>query len=489
MRDVDSSSPYSLPPVTVHLPDGRILRFSQTFHIGRDESCEVAIQDAQISRRHAVVSFGQGHWTIRDLQSRNGLFVRGERVQTADIDNHLEVTFGEDGPLLKIERESSGRMTTPRRVAKPPDQQGDLDEYTQHYFGPTGDDEEVGGRTLMIRRAYQQLRQRQTRRHRWVVAVLAVAGISAGAYAYYSHRQVVRQQALAQELFYSMKALDVDIARVEGQLAGSGNPQAQEQVARYMEQRRQMETNYEQFLTGLYDRRLTEKERQILRVTRMFGECDVAAPPEYIKEVTRYITKWQTTGRFPKAVKLAQDLGYPRRIADEFVKQDLPAQFFYLAMQESDFDRYRNGPPTRMGIAKGMWQFIPETGIRYGLTIGPLAKSTTLDLKDERLNWEKATTAAARYVKDLYATDAQASGLLVMASYNWGEHRVIDLLRTMPLNPRERNFWKLLERYRNRLPPETYDYVFYIVSAAVIGENPRLFGFPFDSPLNFLEQH
>ena len=40
-----------------------------------------------------------------------------------------------------------------------------------------------------------------------------------------------------------------------------------------------------------------------------------------------------------------------------------------------------------------------------------------------------------RYVKNIYATDAQASGLLVMASYNWGEHRVIDLLRTMPDEP------------------------------------------------------
>jgi len=38
------------------------------------------------------------------------------------------------------------------------------------------------------------------------------------------------------------------------------------------------------------------------------------------------------------------------------------------------------------------------------------------------------------------------------------------------------------------VPPETYKYVFSIVSAAVIGENPRLFGFPFDNPLGFLPQ-
>jgi hypothetical protein len=130
-----------------------------------------------------------------------------------------------------------------------------------------------------------------------------------------------------------------------------------------------------------------------------------------------------------------------------------------------------------------MWQFIPETGSRYGLSIGPLASAQQPDPRDDRSNWEKATKAAARYIKDIYSTDAQASGLLVMASYNWGEQRVINILRRMPANPRDRNFWKLLENHRDQVPKQTYDYVFYIVAAAVIGENPRLFGFPFDSPL------
>jgi membrane-bound lytic murein transglycosylase D len=58
---------------------------------------------------------------------------------------------------------------------------------------------------------------------------------------------------------------------------------------------------------------------------------------------------------------------------------------------------------------------------------------------------------------------------------------VREMLNKMPENPRERNFWKLLNR--NLIPKETYDYVFYIIAAAVIGENPRLFGFDLDNPL------
>jgi len=73
-----------------------------------------------------------------------------------------------------------------------------------------------------------------------------------------------------------------------------------------------------------------------------------------------------------------------------------------------------------------------------------------------------------------------------MACYNWSEDQVLPLIRSMPPNPRQRNFWQLLARDRDRIPRETYDYVFYIVSAAVIGENPRLFGFDFDNPLEQL---
>jgi hypothetical protein len=340
---------------------------------------------------------------------------------------------------------------------------------------------------MMIRRAFQKVQQKQRRQHRSIVAVVAIVALGAAAYAYWAHLQVARLQAAAENVFYDMKAFDVSIAKLQQELAVSGTPQGQQQMQALIAQRRQMETNYERYVTELHDRNLDETDRLILKITRLFGECELAAPPEYMREVRRYIQMWKSTSRFTNAVKLAQDLGYTRRIATEFMALDLPPEYFYLALQESSFDRFASGPRTRFGIAKGMWQFIPETGQRYGLKIGPLVSSPLADPKDDRMDWEKATRAAARYVKDIYATDAEASGLLVMASYNWGEHRVIDLVRTLPQNPRDRNFWQLLERYRNRLPGETYNYVFSIVSAAVIGQNPRLFGIDIDNPLKFLE--
>jgi membrane-bound lytic murein transglycosylase D len=499
MHDREESGA-AVPVLLVHLPDGRTLRFHAAFHIGRDADCEVQIADAHVSRRHAVVSFADDGWSVHDLQSSNGICVDGLPVETAPIGDGLTISLGADGPALRIAAERLLAPPAPasvrpgaNRATGSPGGEATIAGLQERYFGPANDeDEEAGGRTIIIRRLYQQIRKQQRRKYMAIVAVVALAGLGAGGYAWYGQRQLGRQEAVAQDLFYAMKSLDVHIAEVEQLVAGSGQTQGQDQVGKYMAQRRQLEKNYDQFVAGLsarfYDHQLTEEEQLILRVTRLFGECELAAPADYISEVKLYIRRWQSNGRFARALKLAQDLGYTRPIAEAFLKQSLPPQFFYLAMQESDFEPFSSGRPTRWGIAKGMWQFIPETGRKYGLKIGPLAGERTPDPADDRQHWEKATPAAARYIKDIYATDAQASGLLVMASYNWGEHRVIDLLRTMPADPKERNFWKVLAKHRERLPPETYNYVFSIVSAAVIGENPRLFGIAVDRPLAFLEQ-
>ena len=481
----------STPALSLRTEDGRTFRFSRPFHIGRERDCDVRIEDGHVSRKHVMVSFEDGQWRLRDRQSGNGVFVNGRRVETASIDTSLTIRLGADGPLVVMEVEPRALPTgRPPVTQKPHGETILLASYAERYFGAATDEEPVGGRTLMIRKAFHKVQKKQKRLYRVVVALALMAALGAGGYAYYGHRQMLQQKAVAQDLFYAMKSLDLDIANLERLLATSGNKQGEEQVKRYLERRRQMESNYDRFLSGLnvYDHTLTPQEQLILRVTRLFGECEMAAPPEYLAEVGAYIRRWQGSPRFAKAVIRAQEMGYARKIAEEFQRQHLPPQFFYLAMQESDFNEVASGPPTRMGFAKGMWQFIPETGARYGLKTGPLAAFPRPDPGDDRHKWEKATVAAARYIKDIYSTDAQASGLLVMASYNWGEQRIINMLRAMPANPRERNFWKLLERYRDRVPKETYDYVLSIVSAAVIGENPKLFGFALDSPLAFLDK-
>jgi hypothetical protein len=204
-------------------------------------------------------------------------------------------------------------------------------------------------------------------------------------------------------------------------------------------------------------------------------------PAEFLVKVKEYIRIWQRGHVLARAIERSRRGGFAPLISGTLLGYDLPPQFFYIALQESGLDTMQCGPETRSGIAKGMWQFIPATAWKYGLRTGPLIDIRKADPRDERHNLRKSTAAAAHYLSDLYNTEAQASGLLVMACYNWDENRIREMLSTMPENPRQRNFWNLLAR--NTLPDETYKYVFYIVSAAVIGEDPRRFGFDFDDPL------
>jgi len=245
----------------------------------------------------------------------------------------------------------------------------------------------------------------------------------------------------------------------------------------------EMKSKYDEYVgeLGVYD--LDDEEKLIFKMARKFGECELNMPDNFVNEVKNYIDKWKLSSRLERAIMREKEQGYAAIIVKEFNEVYLPPQFYYLALQESNFEYDAVGPPTYMGFAKGIWQFIPKTAIRYELETGPMVDLPSYDPLDERFDFYKATHAAAKYIRYIYNTDAQASGLLVIASYNWGERRVIKYIHELSENPKERNFWNLLTKYRDKIPDETYNYVFYIFSAAVIGENPRLFGFDFDNPL------
>ena len=472
------------------LADQRSLIFTKPFRIGRTDECEVCVRSEYVSRVHAEVIFENGRWWIRDLQSSNGLFVAGERVEQAEVTQPLEIRLGIKGPRLFFEAQEALVPELPSAAEKVPSGSGTIvRRYVEHYFNRPAN-ESAGEHTRYVRRAFAKVRTQQKRTYSWIIATLLLLAACAGGYAWYEHKQLQRQRAMAEDLFYAMKSLDLDIANLQKAVAATHSQEGAQVVREYANRRREMRTDYDQYLATLhvYDRKMTEQQRILLRVARIFGECELEMPPDFEAEVNKYIRYWQQSGRLAAAIHTAQQNGYVNTISQDLLDQGLPPQFFYLALQESNFDPYVSGPITRMGIAKGMWQFIPQTAIKYGLRIGPLADLRRPDPGDERDQYRKATRAAARYLKDLYSTDAQASGFLVMACYNWGEDQVLPLVRSMPANPRDRNFWRLLAHHRDKIPRETYDYVFYIVSAAVIGENPRLFGFDFDNPLANLEE-
>ena len=232
----------------------------------------------------------------------------------------------------------------------------------------------------------------------------------------------------------------------------------------------------------IYSYRTPADFKIIYRTVHRLGESEATVPRGFVDEVRAYIKKWNAEDLRSRVARAnAERLG--PQVSDILLQHHLPREFFYLALQESNFDRKAIGPSTRFGVPKGLWQLIPPTAEAYGLRLGPLQGERLFDPSDERHNVTKSTTAAARYLEDLYTTDAQASGLLVMASYNMGETRLLRLIRSLPLSPAQRNFWAVLEKHRREIPAETYNYVFRVVSAAVICADPQLFGFDFEPPL------
>ena len=462
--------------VSYALADGRRqqLRFSRTFCIGRDKACEVCLPEEGVSRRHTELIVDATGWSVRDLGSLNGTLLDDRSIQCVHLADRCKLQLGPDGPVLHLELESKSRAPAARRES--------MTRLVSRYLSGaagTGSSE----RSVLMRRVVQHAARHQSRRYRLLIASVFVLLLAALGVAAYQYRQLQNVHELARGIFYDMKAIELQIAAIETSVRATEDRARLAEVAQRRAQREAMERSYNELLqeAGVIDRNMSPEDRVILRLARIFGECELDMPDGFVKEVKSHIAKWRSNGRLEAAIQRMHDNDFDRRIVEALRKQNLPAQFLYLALQESDFRRHAVGPQTRSGIAKGIWQFIPETAEDYGLLIGPWASLPRFDPDDERFDFDKATDAASRYLRDIYATEAQASGLLVVASYNWGHNRVRKLVSQLPKNPRDRNFWQLLKRYR--VPEETYDYVFSIFSAAVIGEDPGLFGFSFENPL------
>jgi len=467
-----------LQPVEVEYQDARGTlcqsRYSQPFLIGRGDDCALRIMHAEVSRHHLAIFPEGGQWWARDLSSRNGTLIDGRRIDAVPLQGTTTLSLGSGGPRIKV--------IPPRPAEDRPESQS-LEQIAQHYFHATQGDG-AGEHTLMVRQAFSDLKRRQRTLYFGLIGFVLLLLTLVGGFAIYQHLQLEHTARLANDIFYDMKDLELQIANLEASIGAEASAELKAQVAESKRRLASMRERYDLFVEKIQAARpvaLATDDQLILHMARVFGETEVDVPDEFTTEVKTYIRKWQSSPRLPRAIRRLHENGYAPKIQRALTDQGLPAQFIYLAMQESNFQPEIVGPPTRFGRAKGMWQFIPDTARRYGLQPGPLQSLGEYDPADDRHDFTKSTLAAAKYLKDIYRTDAQASGLLVMASYNWGEGNVIKRLRQMPENPRERNFWLLLREHK--IPQETYDYVFYIFSAAVIGENPGLFGFDFKNPL------
>ena len=375
--------------------------------------------------------------------------------------------------------------------------------------------EDSGDYTRMVRKLIHEDRTIRVKKYNkaiWILGILFLLSVTLVAY-----QQIALSNArtLAIDMFYDIKTLEVSMSKSEVMIDQSAEILEQtlkaavnqklavqerikaeqekiaaekERLAQEKKKLKSMKAKYQQYVNEATSFRIrfpsdaNYEEELITKVAREFGESELELPDGFVEEVRRYIKYWQASSRMQQAMDRLEKNNYAPEVISALEKEGLPLYFMYLPLQESNYNPLAIGPETRYGVAKGAWQFLATTGQEYGLSIGPLADVREYDEQDARFDFKQATRAAAKYLKYIYSTEAQASGLLVMASYNYGHNRVRSMIKKMPDNPRDKNFWKFIQQYE--IPKETYDYVFYIFSAAVIGEDPKHFGFKFNPPLS-----
>jgi soluble lytic murein transglycosylase-like protein len=136
---------------------------------------------------------------------------------------------------------------------------------------------------------------------------------------------------------------------------------------------------------------------------------------------------------------------YRDRFVQILQQEGVPTGLLGLALIESGFNPLALSPKG----ARGIWQFMPGTAVRYGL---PVSESN-----DHRTHPEHSTRAAARYLRDLYQQFGDWK--LAIAAYNSGENRVQRIIDKTGI----RSFEEMSRR--RLLPAETRNYVPAVLAA------------------------
>ena len=143
-------------------------------------------------------------------------------------------------------------------------------------------------------------------------------------------------------------------------------------------------------------------------------------------------------------------------IEEKLREAGMPDDIKYLAVAESSLlNEIRS-----VAGAVGPWQFIASTGSNHGLRKDQFF--------DERLDFERSTEAAIKYLQNL--REMFGSWTLALAAYNCGEVRL----------KKDIEVQKVADYYRLDLARETERFIYRIAAIKVILENPDQYGYIVD---------
>lgn len=184
----------------------------------------------------------------------------------------------------------------------------------------------------------------------------------------------------------------------------------------------------------------------------------------YRPAVQRAIRQYKNhPARLSRALNRSTD--YLHYVITELERRRMPLDLVLLPMVES---AYVNKARSHAG-AVGLWQFIPETGRRYGL------KQTRGF--DGRMDVMESTRAAMDYLQFLHR-EFRGDWLLALAAYNCGENRVRREVAKNKARGLRTDYWSL------SLPAETKYYIPKLLAYREVIRSPYSFGIHLPHAIN-----
>ena len=223
--------------------------------------------------------------------------------------------------------------------------------------------------------------------------------------------------------------------------------------------------------------RLVFVGEQARRIAREMSGSEYEFTADFERDIQKVVTQYaERLGKTAKDRGGKSDLrptlergqaNAPTLIAAFRARNVSPLIGLYLPFIESEYKNLDS--PTPMG-SLGMYQFLPSTGERYGLSV------------EELLDVAKSADAAARYITDsmqVFVNDPMKEALAILA-YNRGADKTSRELKVVLTEQNKRCSICALTADRSKRD-ETFksESVFYVptfFAAAIIGENPQVFG-------------
>jgi membrane-bound lytic murein transglycosylase D len=167
--------------------------------------------------------------------------------------------------------------------------------------------------------------------------------------------------------------------------------------------------------------------------------------------IQNFITYYRGGGRVTMEKGLANAGLHDRMIRQIFRAVGVPENLVAISQT-----LWMSGLETK----NSLWLFDDQTAPRYGLR--------TTEFLDERLSFEKATRATAKYLQFL-SNKYQGNWELVLAAYFSGEQNVNNAIQ----RAKAKNFWKIYKY----LPAGTQNFVPNVLATVLIVNNPQKYGF------------